>query len=128
MYLAIGALGVPWFSGFTGGYGAIWGPTGGYLLGFIPAALFVGYMADSPVRKMRFVSFFTIMLVANFGLIHIPGLLHLKLWYSLALQQPIGLGALLAAGTIPFIPGGLVKVAAASGIAMALAPRVTGDS
>ncbi len=39
LYLLIGAVGVPVFSGFTGGLGKLAGPTGGYLIGFILMAL-----------------------------------------------------------------------------------------
>lgn len=38
-YIALGALGIPVFSGFTGGLGALLGPTGGYIVGFLAASL-----------------------------------------------------------------------------------------
>lgn len=41
VYLLLGAVGVPVFSGFQGGVGALLGTTGGYLLGFLLAALIV---------------------------------------------------------------------------------------
>ena len=37
-YLLLGACGLPVFSGFTGGIGVIMGPTGGFLIGFLPMA------------------------------------------------------------------------------------------
>ena len=39
IYLLIGFIGVPVFSGFTNGPGKLLGPTGGYLIGFIPNAI-----------------------------------------------------------------------------------------
>ena len=35
VYIALGAIGIPVFSGFTGGFSALLGPTGGYILGFL---------------------------------------------------------------------------------------------
>lgn len=40
-YTVIGAIGVPVFSGFTGGIGRLAGPTGGYIVGFICSALLI---------------------------------------------------------------------------------------
>jgi len=39
VYLLLGAVGLPVFSGFRGGIGALLGPTGGYLLGFLVMSL-----------------------------------------------------------------------------------------
>lgn len=46
VYITLGALGVPVFSGFTGGVGIILGQTGGYIIGFIFTALIVGLASD----------------------------------------------------------------------------------
>ncbi len=44
VYLLLGCLGLPVFSGFQGGFGVILGPTGGYLLGFLPLCLLCGWL------------------------------------------------------------------------------------
>ena len=46
VYIALGALGAPVFSGFGGGIGVLTGVTGGYIVGFIFTALIVGLVAD----------------------------------------------------------------------------------
>ena len=44
IYIALGALGLPVFSGFKGGIGALTGATGGYIFGFLALALIMGAM------------------------------------------------------------------------------------
>ena len=46
IYIILGAIGVPVFSGFRGGIGVIAGSTGGYMLGFIFTALIVGIVSE----------------------------------------------------------------------------------
>src|SRR5699024_5700701 len=42
LYIFIGAIGVPVFSAMSSGFGVIFGPTGGFIVGFIPAAFVIG--------------------------------------------------------------------------------------
>ena len=46
VYLLLGAVGLPVFSGFQGGVGVLLGATGGYVIGFVFAALTVGFISD----------------------------------------------------------------------------------
>ena len=46
IYAGLGVAGVPWFQGWGGGLSHLAGPTGGYIVGFILAALFLGYFTD----------------------------------------------------------------------------------
>ncbi len=46
LYLLEGAAGLPVFAGATAGIPYLMGPTGGFLLGFLPMALIIGYAAD----------------------------------------------------------------------------------
>jgi biotin transport system substrate-specific component len=45
VYVLLGAIGVPVFHGLTGGLGVLAGPTGGYIIGYIPMALVMGLLA-----------------------------------------------------------------------------------
>ena len=50
-YILLGMAGLPVFSGFRGGFAALLGPTGGYIVGFLFTALTVGLAADRLGRK-----------------------------------------------------------------------------
>ena len=51
IYLLIGLIGIPVFSGFTSGPEKLFGPTGGYLIGFIPMAVIAGIIIDRFTSK-----------------------------------------------------------------------------
>lgn len=123
LYLALGIAGVPWFTAWGGGLAHLAGPTGGYLIGFVLAALFLGYFTDKYVAARRFGPLFGLMLFAGLVLVYVPGVVQLKLWMSLALGNPVTWGQALSLGVVPFIAGDLLKVAAASGLGYALASR-----
>src|SRR3972149_6434809 len=72
VYTGLGMAGVPWFQGFSGGAAYLAGPTGGYIIGFIFAALFLGHFTDKYIRSRSFLSMLGLMLVANFILIYVP--------------------------------------------------------
>jgi biotin transport system substrate-specific component len=123
IYVGLGMAGVPWFNGWSGGLAVIAGPTGGYLIGFILAALFLGYLVDRYIRVRSFFSLLGIMLLADFILVFGPGLIQLHLWTSLAGKGTIGFYQLISMGLLPFIGGEVVKVIAAAGAAWVLSSK-----
>ena len=134
IYAGVGAAGLPWFAGWSGGAGVLTGATGGYIIGFILAALFLGYVTDKYIRSRSFLSMLGLMLFANFVLIHGLGLLWLN-YFSyeawLGTSSVLGLGpyegrgllALLMVGTIPFIIGDVIKAALAAAITRGVTPK-----
>jgi biotin transport system substrate-specific component len=134
IYAGVGAAGLPWFAGWSGGAGVLTGATGGYIIGFILAALFLGYVTDKYIRSRSFLSMLGLMLFANFVLIHGLGLLWLN-YFSyeawLETSSVLGLGpyegrgllALLMVGTIPFIIGDVIKAALAAAITRGVTPK-----
>ena len=57
IFVLIGAVGVPVFSNFGGGIGKLMGPTGGYIIGYIVAALIIGLVFmvfDKTYKKGNF--------------------------------------------------------------------------
>ena len=123
MYVGLGVAGVPWFNGGTGGLSAIAGPTGGYLIGFILAALFLGYIVDRHAKTRSIRNLLILMGFADFVLVFGPGLLQLHLWSNMVGKGAIGFPALLTMGLIPFIPGEIIKLVAAASAAWVLSSK-----
>lgn len=108
-YLLLGALGLPLFAGGTGGLGHILGPTGGYLLGYLPAVAITAVLAgDSPWRNG---------LAGAVGslLIYALGVPWLGVVQGLSPLQAVSLGML------PFLIGDALKVVAAALLAQGAA-------
>jgi biotin transport system substrate-specific component len=124
LYAGLGAAGLPWFNGGAGGISILVGPTGGYIIGFILAALFLGHFTDKYIRSRSFFSMLGLMLFANFVLIYIPGLIQLHFWLSLVMGEAVTLSQLLMMGTIPFIAGDITKAMAAAAIARGITPKL----
>ena len=123
LYAGLGAAGLPWFQGWAGGIAYMSGPTGGYIIGFIFAALFLGYVTDKFVKSRRFTAMLGLMLFASFVLIYGPGLLQLNLWLSLVKGEPASFSQLMMLGAVPFFIGDAIKVVIAAGIARAVTPK-----
>ncbi len=123
IYATLGAIGLPWFAGFGGGLAILFGPTGGYIFGFILAALFIGYISDRFIKSRNFIPMLLLMLFANFVLIHGTGLIQLSIWLNFVKGSSPTFYEILAMGTIPFIAGGLIKVVTAAAVAKGITPK-----
>jgi biotin transport system substrate-specific component len=123
VYLLIGFAGVPWFTGMTGGIGVITGATGGFLIGFILAALFLGYFSDNYINARGFKSMLVLLVVSNFAFIYIPGLIGLGAWLYVVNGTVPGIWTLLVMGLIPFLIGDLIKIGGAAALAKAVTPK-----
>ena len=103
LYLLEGAIGLPVFAGFAGGMAKFAGPTGGFLIGFLVAALAVGWLAERGWTR-------NVLLTAAAMLIGTVLIYALGLGW---LQQFTG-AKTLELGLYPFIPGDLIKAALAA--------------
>ncbi len=124
IYGGLGIAGVPWFTGWGSGLAHLVGPTGGYIIGFILAALFLGYFTDKYVRSRSFLSMLGLMLFASLVIIYVPGLIWLGFWLNLVKGSPVSFGSLLTMGAIPFIAGDVTKAVLAAAIARGITPKM----
>lgn len=101
IYLFLGMAGLPVFSGYHGGIDRLIGPTGGYLIGYIPTVL---------------ISSFFIHRYKNQRLLHLFGLITAvfscyllgSIWFSF--QQGIPFSETLKLCVLPFLPGDFIKI------------------
>jgi biotin transport system substrate-specific component len=114
LYLGLGAVGLPVFAGGTSGLAVLFGPTGGFLFGYILAAGAAGLVAGR--MKPGVPAWLAAMIAANIAL-YAVGVPWLK--FLLNMSWP----AALAVGLTPFIAGVLIKIAAAVALCRALLPR-----
>jgi biotin transport system substrate-specific component len=129
-YAGLGVAGVPWFAPQAGmpafsaaGVSHLAGPTGGYILGFILAALFLGHFTDKYVRSRSFLSMLGLMLFANCILVYVPGLIWLGMWLNLVSGKAVTFITLLNMGAIPFIAGDVTKAVFAALAARGVTPK-----
>ena len=119
-YILLGAIGIPVFSGFRGGPGALLGATGGYIVGFFFTALTVGLAVKKfgfklPVLLISMA--LGILLCYAFGTVWFMGV------YARG-TGPISLGTALSWCVIPYLIPDAAKIALASLLALRLRPIV----
>lgn len=102
VYLLIGLLGVPVFSGFTGGIGAFAGPTGGFILGYLPLTVCCGLICARTQRRMPQL----LAMLAGTALLYLTG----TAWYCW--QSGVNASSALTVCVLPFLPGDTLKIAA----------------
>jgi biotin transport system substrate-specific component len=115
IYLLAGALGLPVFAGGAGGIGRFLGPTGGYLLGFLPAVYIIGLISEQ--KKQNTLIDITAMLCGTI-IIYTCGVSWLKVLTGIDLKKAV------AVGVIPFLIGDALKIAAAVLIVRSVRPLI----
>ncbi|MDR1066020.1 MAG: biotin transporter BioY [Clostridiales bacterium] len=111
IFLLTGAAGAPVFSGFRGGFSALAGPTGGYIVGYVLAAWFTGffYQKRKTTGALVFGMIVGSMTCYAFGLA----------WFMIVTSNDFLRS--ISACVIPFLPGDALKITAAA----LLSPRLS---
>ena len=115
VYLLIGLIGLPVFSGYTGGAPKLFGPTGGYLIGFLPMIWAAALVVERHYQKR------ILCILAMEAATWIPYLLGTA-W--LAYSAHMGFRAALGVGVLPFLVVDLCKIAFAAIIGPELKSRL----
>ena len=109
VYILLGAIGIPVFAGFSGGIGALFGMSGGYIIGFLFSAIVMWGLENLIGRKpvMQIISMIAGLIVCyGFGTV----------WFMIVYARTtgaVGLATVLGWCVIPFIIPDLIKIALA---------------
>lgn len=122
IYLLAGAIGFPVFSGGRGGLAHLFGPTGGYLMSYIPAVIAVGgvgaLLVPSEGSLLRRVAANIPGMFLGSAIVYAIGVSWLKSVTGLAWEKAF------AVGMLPFLAGDVLKIAAAAYITELIRPRL----
>jgi biotin transport system substrate-specific component len=99
-YISEGLVGLPIFAGGAAGFLYLLGPTGGYLIGFIPAVYLVGYLAEKGWTN-KFTTTFITMII---------GTVNIFVFGIIWLAVTAGFETALKIGLYPYISGAAVKI------------------
>ena len=104
IYILLGAVGLPVFSNFTGGFGILLSPTGGFIIGFIFTALTIGVITSlkNSILTNTLAMLLGLLLCYTFGTV----------WYCIYANVDFITAVLIC--VVPFLIGDAVKIATAS--------------
>ena len=113
VYVLLGAIGVPVFAGFSGGFQNLVGPTGGFIISFPIMAYLIGLGVELK-KKELFVLFLVLGTVSNY----VVGVI----LFCVVTQSPVATG--ITACVLPFIPTAIIKAVVASVLGLELRKRL----
>jgi len=114
IYLLIGMIGLPVFAGGKAGLGVLFGPTGGYLMGFVAGAWVIGILVN--LRRKPGFGWTAGAILVGTAVIYLFGVTQLYLVAEISLYKAISVGVL------PFLIGDMVKILAAAYVVIRVRP------
>ena len=105
MWIALGIIGLPVFSGGMGGLGKLLGPTGGYILGYLAAAILIALLKGKKGSVIRYAA---VAIVAGMPVIYLLGMGWMKV------SANMDWNAAFVSSVLPFIPLDMAKCIAAA--------------
>ena len=114
VYILLGAVGLPVFSGFTGGFAKLLGPTGGYIIGYVPLVIIAGLFAEMKVNKIPRAVTTVIGMIAATAVLYAFG----TAWFMILTGKDLLSSLNLC--VLPFLPGDSIKIACTAAVAVPL--------
>lgn len=116
IYVLLGIIGLPVFAGGKAGLGVLFGPTGGYLIGFIVGSYIIGKLIE--IKKDAGIFLIAIAMIIGFLVLYAIGVLHLSVVGKLSFAKAVSVGM------IPFLIGDAVKIVVATFVTLKLRNRI----
>ncbi|WP_394552465.1 biotin transporter BioY [Agromyces sp. MMS24-JH15] len=111
LYVLLGLAGLPILAQGSAGLGVLAGPSGGFLLAFIPGAFVIGWLAARLAPRLKF---WTLLVATVAGGILVVYLIGVP-WLAAVTGLPLGQAILV--GALPYLPGDVVKAVIAAVVA-----------
>lgn len=102
VYVILGAIGLPIFAGFQGGFGVILGPTGGFIISFILMAYFIGFMKNVKIINNEIINISVILVIANL-IVYMIGGAYMGFVLNISLSSTVAI-------LVPYIFGDILKL------------------
>ncbi len=121
IYILLGLVGVPVFSGFKSGPGVLLGTTGGYIIGFLFTAIIVGVMTKMLGNKLWV---YVVSMILGIAVCYVFGTAWFIIIYNHNNADAVSLATVLGWCVTPFIIPDLVKIALASFLCLRLKKHI----
>lgn len=115
VWVLLGTAGLPVFSGGVGGPAKLFGPTGGYIVGFVAAVWLISLLKGTQIKFWRWLLVTVCIGISVIYVVGVPWMMAVT---------GIGFGAAVTTSVLPFLPGDVLKCVAAAVIASQLLPAL----
>ena len=116
VYILLGVIGLPVFTGGKAGIGVLFGPTGGYLIGFVVGAFIIGKLTS--LKSDPGLLWMMSSMTAGIAVVYALGIMQLMFVAKLSLIKAVSVGLL------PPLPGDMIKIVVAALICRKIRGRI----
>lgn len=117
IYLLLGLIGLPVFSGWTGGFSSFATPSSGYIIGFVFTALLTGFLIDRFPNRLWM---YPVAMIAGLAVCYLFGTIWFLVYMNVWMSTPYSFWEAVLICVLPFLVGDAVKIAAATALSYPL--------